>query len=295
MNSLEVIGFVAALASAASWAFCTVMFDRIGKVIPFAGITFLKGTFSIILMAFLTMFMGGFTSLTLEEGFYLALSGIIGIAIGDTLFFRSLQDLGAKVQVLYFMLGQIVTMFLSFLVLNEVLTLWQYIGALILLIGILIVTWGKQEDHPNKRRGIIGGFLSILCFSVSTIMVKIYIGHIDVVTATFYRMVFGTIVVLFVGVTSKKIVTWVSPLRDRKILALFLINVIVLTLGGFLLSMLAIKNISVSLASILSTTEPIFVLLFAWLINKEKATRNELMGAVITILGLLMIILNEHI
>ena len=295
MNSLEVIGFVAALASAASWAFCTVMFDRIGKVIPFAGITFLKGTFSIILMAFLTMFMGGFTSLTLEEGFYLALSGIIGIAIGDTLFFRSLQDLGAKVQVLYFMLGQIVTMFLSFLVLNEVLTLWQYIGALILLIGILIVTWGKQEDHPNKRRGIIGGFLSILCFSVSTIMVKIYIGHIDVVTATFYRMVFGTIVVMFVGVTSKKIVTWVSPLRDRKILALFLINVIVLTLGGFLLSMLAIKNISVSLASILSTTEPIFVLLFAWLINKEKATRNELMGAVITILGLLMIILNEHI
>lgn len=193
------------------------------------------------------------------------------------------------------MLGQIVTMFLSFLVLNEVLTLWQYIGALILLIGILIVTWGKQEDHPNKRRGIIGGFLSILCFSVSTIMVKIYIGHIDVVTATFYRMVFGTIVVMFVGVTSKKIVTWVSPLRDRKILALFLINVIVLTLGGFLLSMLAIKNISVSLASILSTTEPIFVLLFAWLINKEKATRNELMGAVITILGLLMIILNEHI
>ena len=295
MNSLEVIGFVAALASAASWAFCTVMFDRIGKVIPFAGITFLKGTFSIILMAFLTMFMGGFTSLTLEEGFYLALSGIIGIAIGDTLFFRSLQDLGAKVQVLYFMLGQIVTMFLSFLVLSEVLTLWQYIGALILLIGILIVTWGKQEDHPNKRRGIIGGFLSILCFSVSTIMVKIYIGHIDVVTATFYRMVFGTIVVMFVGVTSKKIVTWVSPLRDRKILALFLINVIVLTLGGFLLSMLAIKNISVSLASILSTTEPIFVLLFAWLINKEKATRNELMGAVITILGLLMIILNEQI
>lgn len=295
MNNLEVIGFVAALASAASWAFCTVMFDRIGKVIPFAGITFLKGTFSIILMAFLTMFMGGFTSLTLEEGFYLALSGIIGIAIGDTLFFRSLQDLGAKVQVLYFMLGQIVTMFLSFLVLSEVLTLWQYIGALILLIGILIVTWGKQEDHPNKRRGIIGGFLSILCFSISTIMVKIYIGHIDVVTATFYRMVFGTIVVMFVGVTSKKIVTWVSPLRDKKILALFLLNVIVLTLGGFLLSMLAIKNISVSLASILSTTEPIFVLLFAWLINKEKATRNELVGAVVTILGLLMIILNEHI
>lgn len=293
MNSLEVIGLIAALGSAASWAFCTVMFDRIGKFIPYAGITFLKGTFSIALMAFLTLFIGDIATITSPELFYLALSGIIGIAIGDTLFFRSLQDLGAKVQVLYFMLGQIITMLLSFLLLGDILTIEEYVGASVLLLGIVIVTWGKQEDHPNKRRGIIGGFLSILCFSVSSIMIKIAIGDIDVVTATFYRMVFGTVAVLFVGVTSKKIIGWIRPLRDGKLLSLFILNVVVLTLGGFLLSMLAIKNISVSLASVLSTTEPIFVLMFAWLINKERATRRELIGATITILGLLVILLNE--
>ena len=293
MDRIEVIGFFAALASAASWAFCTVVFDRIGKVVPYAGITFLKGSFSIVLMAMLTMLMGGFTAVTLEEAFFLALSGVIGIAIGDTLFFRSLQDLGAKVQVLYFMLGQVITMLLSFLLLGDVLSLIEYLGALILLTGVIIVIWGRQEERPNKRRGIIGGFLSILCFSVSTVMVKMYIGHIDVVTATFYRMVFGTLAVLFVGVTSHRVMEWVSPLRDVKLLLLFLLNVVVLTFGGFLLSMLAIKNISVSLASVLSTTEPIFVLLFAWLINKEVASRRELVGAVVTVIGLVMIILNE--
>mgnify|MGYP003526581576 CR=1 FL=1 len=53
-----------------------------------------------------------------------------------------------------------------------------------------------------------------------------------------------------------------------------------------------IKYISVSLASVLSTTEPIFVFLFAYFINHDIATKRELLGATITILGLLIIILN---
>ena len=74
---------------------------------------------------------------------------------------------------------------------------------------------------------------------------------------------------------------------------LFLMNVVIITYGGFLLSMLAIKHITVSLASVLSATEPLFVLILAFLINHERATKRELIGAAITIAGLLIIILNE--
>ena len=292
MDRLQIIGFIAALGSAASWAFCTVLFERIGKVIPYAGITFLKGLFSILLLALIALLTGKIAELTLKEFLILTSSGIIGIAIGDTLFFKSLQDLGAKVQVLYFMLGQIITMLLSFLLLDDILSLMEYVGALVLLLGIVLVTWGKQDDHPNKKRGIIGGFLSILCFSVSTILVKETIGGMDVLTATFYRMLFGTLAISLFGITSKKISSWIKPLKEVKTLCLFIINVIVLTFGGFMLSMLAIKNISVSLASVLSTTEPIFVILFAFLINKEYPRLREIAGTAITIGGLLIIIFN---
>ena len=289
---METFGVIAALASAASWALATVIFDRIGKVMSFAAMTFFKGLFSIVLIAVLAMFSGGLTNCNTWELTILALSGVIGIAIGDTLFFRSLQDLGAKVQVLYFMVGQVVTMILSFLLLGDVLSLQEYLGALILLVGVVVVIWGTQDDRPNKRRGIIGGFISIVCFSVSTIMVKIAIGDIDVVSATFYRMVAGTICVMFVGFTTKKLVLWVKPFHDIKLLGLFLFNVVVITLGGFMLSMFAIKYISVSIASVLSTTEPVFVLIFAYFINKEKSTKKDLIGAAITICGLLIIVLN---
>lgn len=290
---MEWIGILAALGSAASWAFATVVFDRLGKVIPAAGMTFFKGLFSLILMVVLIAVTGGFDTLSLHDFLFLALSGILGISIGDTLFFRSLQDLGAKVQVLYFMLGQVVTMALSFMLLGEVLSLQEYVGATILLAGIIVVTVGKQEDHPNKVRGIIGGFASILCFSLSSIMVKVSIGDVGVPTATFWRMLFSTVSIMCIGFTSRRLASWYAPLKEVKTLMLFLLNVVVITYGGFLLSMLAIKHVSVSLASILSTTEPVFVLLLAYLINKERATQREILGAIITIIGLLLIVLNE--
>jgi drug/metabolite transporter (DMT)-like permease len=46
------------------------------------------------------------------------------------------------------------------------------------------------------------------------------------------------------------------------------------------------------LASVLSTTEPIFVLVFAYIVNKELATGRELIGAMVAISGLLLLILN---
>ena len=162
-----------------------------------------------------------------------------------------------------------------------------------MLCGIIVVTIGKQEDHPNKARGIIGGFASILCFSLSSIMVKVSIADVGVPTATFWRMFFSTVTVMFVGFTSTRFARWVAPLKQARTLWLFLLNVVVITYGGFLLSMLAIKHITVSMASVLSATEPVFVLMLAFLINHERVTKRELLGAVITIAGLLIILLNE--
>ncbi len=288
-------GILSALLSACSWAFGTITFERIGKAVPFVGITFLKGVFSVLLMIVLIMFTGGLYNISWWEFSFLSLSGIIGIAVGDSLFFKSLQDLGAKVQVIFFLLGQVLTMVLSLLFLGEILTVEQYIGASILLGGIVVTTCGTQTNHPNKSRGIILGLLSMICFSVSAIMVKAAIADVPVITATFYRMLFGTVFTLGYGVASKNFKSWILPFKDRKLCALFILNVIVITYGGFLLSMAAIKFISVSLASVLSATEPIFVLLLAFLINKDRATIREFIGAAITLIGLFLIINNERL
>ena len=69
----------------------------------------------------------------------------------------------------------------------------------------------------------------------------------------------------------------------------------VITYGGFLLSMAAIKYISVSLASVLGATEPIFVLLLAFLLMREKVTKREVIGTIVTLVGLFLIINSERL
>lgn len=283
-------GILSALLSSCSWAIGTITFERIGKVVPFVGITFFKGVLSIVLMILLLLFTGGLYLISWWDFLILALSGVIGITVGDSLFFKSLHDLGAKIQVIFFLIGQILTMFLSLLFLGELLTIGQYVGSFILLTGIIVVTWGSKTNHPNKTRGIILGLISMICFSVSAIMVKATIEDVSVITATFYRIFFGTIFTLGYGLASKNFRNWIRPMKDKKILGLFVLNVIIITYGGFLLSMVSIKFISVSIASVLSATEPVFVILLSFLFMREKITKGELIGTTVALIGLFMII-----
>lgn len=283
------IGVLIAILSASSWAMGTIIFDKIGKIMPAEGITFFKSAMSVLLMAAL-MLVFGFEIPTGKQLLFLALSGLIGISVGDTLFFRSLQHLGVKMQVLYFILGQVLTVFLSYLFLGEILTLLQYIGTLVVIAGVLLVIFDKQDNRPNKLRGIIEGLIAMICYSISIILIKSVLDDVSAVTATFYRMLFSAVFVLIGGLFSKKMKVWVEPLKQRNTLALFAVNAVIVTYGGFLMSVLALKYIDVSVASILSTTEPLFALLFAFLINKDKPTRKELIGAAITFVGVIMMV-----
>ena len=284
------IGVLIAILSAASWAMGTILFEKIGKVMPAAGITFFKSAMSVVLMAAL-MLVFGFEIPTGRQLLLLAISGVIGISVGDTLFFRSLQNLGVKMQVLYFILGQVLTVFLSYLFLGEILTLLQYIGAFIVIIGVLLVIFNKSDNRPNKVRGIIEGFLAMLCYSISIIIIKSVLEDVSAVTATFYRMLFSVVFVLVGGLFGKQIKNWAAPLKQRKTLGLFVLNAAIVTYGGFLMSVLALKYVDVSVASILSTTEPLFTLLFAFLINRDKPTKRELLGAAITFVGVLLMVI----
>jgi len=65
----------------------------------------------------------------------------------------------------------------------------------------------------------------------------------------------------------------------------------VVAVGAFWLSMLAVKLAPVSLATILLSTEPLFMLPITALLLKEKVTRRAVAGAVIAVAGCSMILL----
>ncbi len=294
MNS-TLIGMSAALLSAASWAVGAILFKRLGELASPFGMTLSKGIVSVVLLGVVLIFIG-YESIPLHAAGLLFLSGILGIAIGDTLFFAALQDLGPNALIVFFMSGQILTALLAVVFLGEVPPPAVWGGIIITVVGIGIVLWAKILRDDEKRssgiRGIILGSLFMLSMSVSIIIAKPALDSVSTVWATFIRMAAGSLGILLFGVCTKKVSDWINPFLNKRMLALFITSVAVVTFGGFWLSIVAIKYVDVAIANTLGATEALFVLPLSYFFLKEKIAPLEIVGTLLAVCGVIVICIN---
>ncbi|UZJ37230.1 MULTISPECIES: DMT family transporter [unclassified Prosthecochloris] len=290
---LKIIGIVAALVSAASWALGSILFKRIGENVSPFGMTLAKGIIGMVLLG-VVYYIEGISFISLNVFVILVISGLIGIAIGDTLFFASLQSLGPKTQVIFFMLGQILTAVLGMIFLKEFPTVVQWIGILVTLSGVVGVLWLKifssSANVSTGLKGVIFGLFAMLCFSASLILAKDALSSISTIGATFYRIAAGTVGMMVFGLMTNNMKDWMAPLKkDIKMITFFFISVFVVMFGGFWLSLVAIKYVNIAVASTLNATEPLFVLPLAYFLMKEKVHRVEAIGAALTVVGVFLL------
>jgi len=294
--NLAILGIGAALTSAASWALGSILFKKIGETVSPFGMTLSKGILGILLLG-VAYAVNGFEFVSLNAAGMLFISGIIGIAIGDTLFFAALQDLGPKVQIIFFMMGQVMTAILGLLILREMPLLLQWIGIIVTLLGAAAVLWKKifsnSENKKTGLRGVVFGLLAMFCFSISLIIAKHAMKDISALSAVFIRITAGTIGMLVYGLIKRKVRVWLNPFQDLKMASFFFVSVSIVTFGGFWLSLVALKFLDVAVASTLGATEPLFVLPLALIILKERITLTEFIGAVLTACGVIIIIIGS--
>lgn len=290
---LRAIGLVAALGSAASWAIGSILFKRLGEKISPLAMTLAKGIVSVILLA-LVLVLFGYGQIQIKPLLLLVVSGLLGIALGDTFFFEALQDLGAHTLVLFGLLGQVLTVVLAVLFLHEQPTQIAWLGIALVIWGLGIVLYDKLSDTEQNTgiKGITFGLLSVICMSGSIIIAKEGLESVSTLEATFIRMVAGTTGMLFFGLSTRRLGRWVIPFQDLKLGGLFLFSVLVVTFGGFWLSLVAIKYVDVSVANTLNQTEPLFVLPLAAIFLKEKITFQGIIGTMVATGGVILLCLN---
>ncbi len=286
----ELLGISAALGSAASWALGSILFKKLGESISSLAMTLAKGGLSIVLLA-AALGLVGFESIGYEPLFLLVVSGLLGIAVGDTCFFEALQDLGPHAVVLLMMLGQVLTVVFAVIFLGETPAPIIWFGIALVMSGIGIVLYASISGvrKGSGRRGLAFGLMSAVSMSVSIIIAKKALDSVSALQATFIRMAAGTLGVFVFGMATGRVGKWMLPFKDTKLLQLFVVSVCVITFGGFWLSIVAIKYTDVSIANTLNSTEPLFILPLAVIFLKEKITVRAIAGTVVAILGILLI------
>ena len=292
------IGIGAALGSAASWALGAILFKRIGERMSPLAMTLAKAVVSVIFLGIALLFLG-FSRIAPHDLWMLVASGLVGIAVGDTLFFAALQHLGPQTLVVLMMVGQVATALLALVFLGERPSPKAWVGIGCVIVGVAIVLWANLsgERQRSRTRGIVLGLLSVACMAVSVIFAKQGLDGGAAVSETMQqtmqgtcvRMLAGAVGIALFGLLTGQLRAWFAEGRNARLAGSFLFAVCVVTFGGFWLSLLAIRHVDVAIANTLNSLEPVFVLPLAAILLKEKITALQVVGTLTALAGVIVL------
>lgn len=290
------LGGMAALASAASWAVGSILFRNIGEKAPPLGMNLGKGLIGLVYLGVALAFVGLTPTSPASLGL-LAVSGLVGIAAGDTLFFMALVRLEPRLTLLLATLGQAFTVLLALAFLGERPAPLAWVGMVLIVAG---VTWvmreqqGDDEPEVKQRRfqGIVYGLLCSLCMSAGFLLAKTALDEVPALQATFLRLAAGVAGLLILGGVQGHLGTWLAPFREPALLRSILVAVAVIMFGGFYLSLLALQLTDAAIASVLLSTEPIFILPLALFFTRERVSLRSVLGAVVAVVGVAVVLVS---
>ncbi len=177
MANVPHIGEILSLAAAALWALSLVLFRRSGERVHPIALNAFKDVLALVLFVPVIVLTGEslWRPAPARDVALLLASGVIGIAVADTLLFYALNMLGAGAYALVSALYSPIIIALSFAFLGERLTAWQLVGAALIVAAVLEVAFGDAGVHlPPRRRAlaILFGVLDVTSMGVGVVIVK---------------------------------------------------------------------------------------------------------------------------
>ncbi len=296
MQNVPHLGEILSVLAALIWAFSVVLFRMSGRVYPPLALNFFKNIVAMILLvATLAILRQDFLRpAPVLDYALLALSGVLGIALADTLFFRSLNIVGAGLsQIVSLAYSPLIILF-TFAFLGERLSVGDVAGAVLILLGILTTSGHEAPEGVSRselHRGIGLATLSVAFMAAGVTVAKPVLDRSPVIWSTTVRLAAGIGGLVLITIFSpKRRYVW-ATLRPS---SSWKIAIPAAVLGAYLAMIVWIagmKYTQASTASILNQTSAIFVLPLAALLLKEAITAKKLIAVGLALAGVALVTL----
>lgn len=295
---MELLGEFAALMTALCWGGGTLFFTAAGRRIGSYNVNKLRIPIAAIFLGIILLVMhGGFfpTGINSRTAVLLALSGTVGLIIGDTFYFRCLVILGPRRGALMGALAPPITAIAAFFFLDERLGFLAIFGILITLMGLIWVTTDKKDDRLDNREGsktvgVIMGVLGAAGQAFGLILAKEAMGDaFDPLSATFIRMVASSIGIWIIAAFRRELSQTLSHLLDKRAVLLLLAAAFIGPTMGVWMSLVAVKHTQAGIAATIMSTFPIVVIPLTMIVHKEKPTLRSVLGSIVAIIGVALL------
>jgi drug/metabolite transporter (DMT)-like permease len=289
------LGEALAILSALAWSAGVIIYKRLGETIAPVRLNLMKNLLVLgFLLPSLAYFGGPPPQLTTAELAITLLSGMLGIAVADSMYLTALNRLGASRMGI---LGNFYSPFvilLSFLFLGERLGPLQLLGFVLVTSGVLVVSARSSAEPAERRelrRGFVLGISAIAVMAVAIVLVKRVLETQPLIWMVALRMTGGVAGLLLIFALKREL-PWPSRAERARIRwPVVLIGALVGQYLSMLLWLGGYKYTSASVAAILNETTSIFIVILAALFLHEALTRRKLLGVALTISGVACMLL----
>jgi drug/metabolite transporter (DMT)-like permease len=290
LSGFRPLGEVLAIASGIIWAVAVILYKISGRTVHPLGLNLFKNIVAIGFTVPTMLILGEslFPAVPPKSVGLLLLSGFLGIAVSDTLFFYSLNRLGASLVAIVDCFYSPFVIGLSFLLLGERMAAWQLVGVALIISAVLAASRSNSgEPIPRKDLilGLIFGVLAMFFVAVGIVIVKPVLVTESVVWATLVRLVGGTVPLGLVIplVPGRRAI--LKPLLER---ANWKAMVPAAFFGSYLsliFWMGGMKYAKVSVAAALNQLNTIFIVVLAAMFLKERLTLWKVAAVVLAFVG----------
>jgi len=290
----QYLGQVYALATAIVWAFAVILFKKSGEAVHPIGLNVFKSLLAVILLAPTAWLFGEslFRPVPLSDYLILLGSGALGIGIADTLFFKSLNALGAGLSAVVDCLYSPFIISMSLIWLGESLSFWQLVGATLIVSAVLSIILEKHTTVADKKRvywGVFWGATAMLFNAVGIIMVKPLLTDSPLFWATEWRLIGGLIILIIALILHPRRRAILASIKSRQQWGYTISGSLVGTYLAMVLWLAGMKYTQASTAAALNQTSNIFVFIFAALLLKEKITLVRLVAIGLGVGGAILV------
>jgi drug/metabolite transporter (DMT)-like permease len=287
------LGEFAALLVAVFWTITSLSFESASNRIGSVAVNILRLIMGLIFLSIFNLIRRGLilpSDASMENWKWLILSGLIGFVFGDLFLFKSYTIIGSRFSMLIMTLVPPLTALFSYIIINEKMTLFHYVGMTLTFIGIAMAIFsrpskGEKLSLKLSPTGILYAFGGAVGQALGLVLSKFGMKDYDPFAATQIRIIAGVAgYIALVTVLSrwkyviKALSNW-PGMRSTTVGAFF---------GPFLgvsFSLVAIKYTEAGIASTIMALVPVFIILPALIIYKQKVTLAEMLGAVVSVAG----------
>jgi drug/metabolite transporter (DMT)-like permease len=301
----SVLGETAALITSGLWTLSSLFFTAAGRRIgslnvnayrTVMAITFLLITHLVLLGTIFPLASGG-------QWFWLGLSGVVGLGIGDSGLFAAYVMIGPRRSLLLMALAPVFASFGAYLLLGETLPAIDVVGIALTIGGVVIVILEREEHSgeapvagTTKLYGVLCGLVAAIGQGGGLVLAKKGIDlnpalTLNAVSATLMRMILGACSIWLVMLAAGKLPQLRNAFNNRKGLRETAAAAFLGPFVGVTLSMVAVTYAEAGIAQTLLSLMPVMIIPVVWILYRQRTSWRGILGAAIAVIGVSILFL----